>query len=78
VNLHTARVLDSAALCGQPIYRFGWHIDPWDSGPNKNAAWHCACVVALAILDRSSEMHGAKFEDRTTAATGHPQGAPIG
>ena len=31
--------------CGQPVYRFGWHVDLWDGG-NKNARWHCACVVA--------------------------------
>jgi len=33
-------------ICGQPVYRFGWHADPWDGGPNKNAIWHCACVIA--------------------------------
>jgi hypothetical protein len=24
-------------VCGQPVYRFGWHLDLWDSGPNKKA-----------------------------------------
>ena len=33
-------------VCGQPVYRFGWHVDLWDAGANKNAAWHCACVIA--------------------------------
>jgi hypothetical protein len=33
-------------VCGQPVYRLGWHMDLWDAGPNKNAVWHCACVVA--------------------------------
>ena len=33
-------------LCGQAIYRLGWHQDLWGTGPNKNAGWHCACVVA--------------------------------
>src|SRR5436190_12233185 len=33
-------------VCGQPVYRLGWHVDLWDAGPNKNAVWHCACVVA--------------------------------
>jgi hypothetical protein len=33
-------------VCGQPVYRLGWHIDLWDAGPNKKAVWHCACVVA--------------------------------
>ncbi len=33
-------------VCGQPVFRFGWHVDLWDRGPNRNAAWHAACVVA--------------------------------
>jgi hypothetical protein len=33
-------------VCGQPVYRLGWHKDLWGAGPNENAAWHCACVVA--------------------------------
>src|SRR5437763_1602778 len=24
-------------VCGQPIYRLGWHIDLWDEGVNRNA-----------------------------------------
>jgi hypothetical protein len=34
------------SLCGQPVYRFGWHADLWEAGVNSNAVWHCACVVA--------------------------------
>jgi hypothetical protein len=33
-------------VCGQPVYRLGWHTDLWTAGPNKKAVWHCACVVA--------------------------------
>ena len=33
-------------VCGQPVYRFGWHVDLWNAGANKNANWHCACVIA--------------------------------
>jgi hypothetical protein len=33
-------------VCGQPVYRLGWRMDLWNAGPNKNAVWHCACVVA--------------------------------
>jgi hypothetical protein len=34
-------------ICGQPVFRFGWHTDLWGAGiPNKNAAWHSACVTA--------------------------------
>jgi hypothetical protein len=41
-------------VCGQPVYRFGWHIDLWDTGPNKNAAWHCACVIAWQFWNAPS------------------------
>jgi hypothetical protein len=33
-------------VCGQPVYRFGWHVDLWDAGPNQKAGWHAACVIA--------------------------------
>jgi hypothetical protein len=33
-------------VCGQAVYRFGWHVDLWERGANRNAAWHAACVVA--------------------------------
>jgi len=33
-------------VCGQPVYRFGWHVDLWGEGRNKKANWHCACVIA--------------------------------
>jgi hypothetical protein len=33
-------------VCGQPVYRLGWHKNLWRGGLNKNATWHCACVVA--------------------------------
>ncbi len=33
-------------VCGQPVYKLGWHKDLWKAGPNKNAVWHCACVIA--------------------------------
>jgi hypothetical protein len=33
-------------VCGQPVYKLGWHRDLWSAGQNKNAVWHCACVVA--------------------------------
>jgi hypothetical protein len=33
-------------VCGQAVYRFGWHRDLWGAGVNRNASWHAACVVA--------------------------------
>jgi hypothetical protein len=41
-------------VCGQPVYRFGWHIDLWDRGPNRNAGWHTACVVAWSLWNAPS------------------------
>jgi len=42
-------------VCGQPVYRLGWHADLWDAGPNKNATWHCACVVAWQFWTAPSD-----------------------
>ena len=33
-------------VCGQPVYRFGWHVDLWDAGRNQKAGWHACCVIA--------------------------------
>jgi hypothetical protein len=41
-------------VCGQPVYRFGWHLDLWNAGTNKNANWHCACVVAWEFWNAPS------------------------
>ena len=41
-------------VCGQPVFRFGWHIDLWETGPNKNAVWHCACVIAWQFWNAPS------------------------
>jgi hypothetical protein len=41
-------------VCGQPVYRLGWHKDLWRVGPNKNAMWHCACVVAWEFWNAPS------------------------
>jgi len=44
----------SCCVCGQPVFRFGWHTDLWESGPNKNATWHCACVIAWQLWNAPS------------------------
>ena len=41
-------------VCGQPVYRFGWHVDLWNGGANKKATWHCACVVAWEFWNAPS------------------------
>jgi hypothetical protein len=42
-------------VCGQPVYRFGWHVDLWGMGPNRNATWHAACVFAWQFWNSPSE-----------------------
>jgi 5-methylcytosine-specific restriction endonuclease McrA len=43
-------------VCGQPVYRLGWHRDPWGDGkPNRNATWHAACVVAWQLWTAPSD-----------------------
>jgi hypothetical protein len=36
-------------ICGQPVYRFGWHIDLWGRGPNRNVEWRAACVASWRL-----------------------------
>jgi hypothetical protein len=42
-------------VCGQPVFRFGWHTDLWDSGPNRKAQWHTACVAAWRFWNAPSD-----------------------
>lgn len=42
-------------VCGQEVYRFGWHVDLWNAGRNKNARWHCACAIAWQFWNAPSE-----------------------
>ena len=45
----------SCCVCGQPVYRFGWHADLWDEGPNRKAQWHTACVTAWQFWSAPSD-----------------------
>lgn len=37
-------------VCGQPVYRLGWHEDLWGAGaPNGRAVWHACCVAAWRV-----------------------------
>jgi hypothetical protein len=43
-------------VCGQPVFRLGWHRDLWGDGrPNKNASWHSCCVAAWNLWTAPSE-----------------------
>ncbi len=42
-------------VCGQPVYRLGWHADLWDAGQNRNASWHAVCVIAWQFWSAPSD-----------------------
>ena len=50
-----SRGAGSCCVCGQPVYRLGWHVDLWGAGPNHNAKWHTACVVAWQLWNAPSD-----------------------
>jgi hypothetical protein len=59
-------------VCGQAVYRLGWHNDLWGTGPNKNAVWHCACVVAWDFWNAPNK------RGSSTAASPRAAVRPIG
>jgi hypothetical protein len=42
-------------VCGQPVYRLGWHCDRWGRGSNPNAEWHACCVIAWRLCNAPSD-----------------------
>lgn len=59
-------------VCGQPVYRLGWHVDLWGRGLNKNASWHTACVTAWQLWNAPSD-HAKllrKLQNRRCASSG--------
>src|SRR5690348_12939427 len=59
-------------ICGQPVYRFGWHVDLWDRGANRNASWHAACVIAWDFWTGPSDYAQVlkRVQKRRCATTG--------
>jgi hypothetical protein len=59
-------------ICGQPVYRFGWHMDLWGGGANRNAVWHAACVVAWDLWMAPSDYARVlkRLQQRRCAQTG--------
>jgi len=58
-------------VCGQPVYRLGWHRDLWGDGkPNRNATWHAACVVAWQLWTAPSDhLRVLKLRQKRRCAT---------
>jgi len=43
-------------ICGQPVFRYGWHRDIWnDQGLNQRATWHSCCVAAWNLWTAPSD-----------------------
>ena len=59
-------------VCGQLVYKLGWHRDLWNDGPNKNAAWHCACVIAWQFWNAPNSEAGLlrRLQGRRCGLTG--------
>jgi len=59
-------------VCGQPVFRYGWHCDLWNEGPNHRAAWHACCVAAWDLWTTPSNYirHLKQLQNRRCAATG--------
>ena len=67
-----ARGAGFCCICGQPVYRFGWHVDLWGQGTNSNAIWHAACVVAWDFWTAPSDYARVlkRLQQRRCAETG--------
>jgi hypothetical protein len=59
-------------VCGQPVFRFGWHRDLWGDGPNRNAGWHACCVAAWKLWTAPSDhvLHLRRRQKHRCAVTG--------
>jgi hypothetical protein len=60
-------------VCGQPVFRLGWHRDLWDDRrPNKNASWHSCCVAAWNLWTAPSDhvRHLKGLQQRRCRLTG--------
>ncbi len=60
-------------VCGQPVFRLGWHRDLWGGqAPNPNATWHACCVAAwnLWIAPSDHVRHLKALQKRRCVATG--------
>jgi hypothetical protein len=60
-------------MCGQPVYRLGWHEDLWRTGaPNARAAWHSACVAAWKfwLAPQSARKIVARVQKQRCSITG--------
>jgi hypothetical protein len=68
-----ARGPGHCCICGQEVFRFGWHVDLWGDGRvNKRATWHACCVAAWTLWNAPAghDRHLRKRQKRRCGATG--------
>ena len=68
-----ARGPGHCCVCGQPVFRFGWHrkLSP-NEAPNRRARWHAACVAAWKFWNAPSDQVRIlkRVQSRRCAASG--------
>ena len=60
-------------VCGQKVYKLGWHVNLWGADePNKNAGWHACCVAAWNLWTAPSDhvRHLKRLQKHRCPATG--------
>ncbi len=59
-------------ICGQPVFRLGWHRDLWGDGRLSRGGWHGACVAAWQLWTQPSRhtMALKRRQRHRCAATG--------
>ena len=45
----------SCCICGQPVFRFGWHRDISGAGRTSRGQWHAPCVAAWKFWNAPSD-----------------------
>lgn len=62
----------TCCICGQPVFRYGWHCDLWNEGPSRRAAWHACCAAAWNLWTAPSNYirHLKRLQNCRCAATG--------
>lgn len=68
-----ARGSGFCCICGQPVYRLGWHVDQKGAGIlNTRAGWHACCVAAWKLWT-APNIHRrliSKLQNRRCAESG--------
>ena len=67
-----ARGPGHCCICGQPVFRFGWHRDFAGAGRTSRGQWHAPCVAAWKFWNAPSDQLRLlkRVQERRCATTG--------